>query len=92
MAVKFELLKPGFNVADATDACLNSTTCQFSFGFGSPSRIAVDLSPDAQNHITQADTLLEDIHMLESECVHRNSIYLVFGLTLPLVLILCAFL
>lgn len=92
MAVRFELLKPAFNVADATSDCLNSTTCHFAFGFGSSQRIAVDLSPNAQSQITYADPLLEDIYLLESECVHRNSIYLIFGLSLPLALILCAFL
>lgn len=88
ISVQINLQKATFNTTTAVSNCHNTTECQFGLRFASRQRIVVALSTSWDDD----SDLNNSIFSVESECIPRTPIYLAFGLTLPLALILCAFL
>lgn len=89
VVTKFDILQNIFNVTNAAASCHNTTECQFPLRFASSERVVVTL-PTPLYYNDEPD--LESMFYVESQCIPRTPVYLAFGLTLPLVLILCAFL
>ncbi|KAI9555304.1 hypothetical protein GHT06_017819 [Daphnia sinensis] len=89
VSTKFDIVQNIFNVTDAAASCHNTTECHFSLRFASTERVVVTLSTP---HFDDGDSDLDSMFFIESQCIPRTAVYLAFGLTLPLVLILCAFL
>lgn len=89
MSAQFNLLKIVFNTTNSVAACHNTTECLFNLHFASSQRVVVAL-PAANQSISEPD--FNYAYSVDSECLPRTPIYLAFGLTLPLVLIVCAFL
>ena len=83
----FSLLQKVFDTANATDSCRNTTECYFPLRFISSQRIVVALSTHSDENVDLTSTF-----SIQSQCIARTPIYLAFGLSLPFVLIFCAFL
>nr|CAH0111438.1 unnamed protein product [Daphnia galeata] len=88
VSTKIDLLQNIYNTTNAVASCYNTTECNFSLRFASSERVVVALSTPYYDENSNRDSTFS----VESQCVPRTSVYLAFGLTLPLVLILCAFL
>lgn len=89
VSTQFDILQNVFNVTNAAASCHNTTECHFPLRFASNERVVVTLSSP---HYDDGDRDLGSMFYIESQCIPRTPVYLAFGLTLPLILILCAFL
>ncbi|XP_057369026.1 uncharacterized protein LOC130690065 [Daphnia carinata] len=89
VSTEFDILQNVFNVTDAAASCHNTTECHFSLRFASNERVVVTLSTPRYD---DGNGDWDSMYYIESQCIPRTRVYLAFGLTLPLVLILCAFL
>ncbi|EFX90050.1 hypothetical protein DAPPUDRAFT_299889 [Daphnia pulex] len=87
---EFDLVQNIYNTTNAIASCHNATECRFSLSFASTQQVVVALS--APHYDAEDPKCLDTTFSVESQCIPRTSVYLTFGLTLPLVLILCAFL
>lgn len=91
MTVKFELLKTMFNMSEAVAVCRNTTDCYFPLNFASKQRVIVAL-PAPEEADDAVSSHWNDKYIIQSECDPRTPLYLTFGLSLPVLVILCAFL
>jgi len=84
-----------FNMSEAQFVCRNMTQCHMPLRFASKERVIVYLPQgmDDESNSSVIDTdNWQETYLVQSECDPRTPLYLAFGLSLPVLLILCAFL
>ena len=89
ISVQFGLQKSIYNISGAISTCYNSSNCSFPLSFASNERVIIFVHDSEENE--DKDEYLNRIFSVQSTCEPRTPIYLVFGLSLPLIVILWAF-
>ncbi|XP_053674983.1 uncharacterized protein LOC128725278 [Anopheles nili] len=85
----FDIYKPTFQYSNISDSkgCINSTHCSFPISFWSNERVIVEVpTRDGIEHEE------DDITMLVSTCHPRMAIYIIFPVSVLLLVLTCAFL
>ena len=96
MFAAFDLHKTVFDVSPAVDNCTNATSCDLPLTFWSEDHIVVDV-PEAE--VDPCDALvgyssLEECHKVivaESVCQPRKSLYMIFLLLVPVLILIFAY-